>query len=134
MNQNTSLVKLFKRERLKWTMQISPDTLKFLLRHNSAFAEPVILIYYSKSKGWWGLERRVQIKHQENTFTNMDHPQIGKTSLERVKVDQEPCPIYIDSEMIELIADAVLGLEKLGMYKYLKLKYWIDWVRNEENT
>ena len=81
------------------------------------------MIYYSKTKGWWGIERRIQIKHQDWNFVNEESPKIGKTELRRINVPNEPCPVFIDIEMEDLVEDATLGLEKIGMYKYLKLLY-----------
>jgi len=90
------------------------------------------VVYYSKTKGWWGIERKVQIKHlsfpfQTNEKLSYLHVEYVKYSLEKC-----PCPVFVDKEMIDLVENATIILEKRGMYKFLSLTYWkmnekIDW-------
>ena len=48
---------------------------------------------------------------------------LGKARLKQIKITNEPCPIYIDLEMVSLLEDAILDLKPIGMYKYLTLIY-----------
>ena len=104
-------------------MRISEDAQKLLKRHNSLFKNPVLLIYYSKSKGWWGIQRKVQVKQDENPFQNPTHMHYEKVDFIRYPIPNEPRPIYLDKEMEELVEKGVITLKKLGMYKYLILDY-----------
>ena len=104
-------------------MKLSEQAAAFLFRHQNDFEESVLLIFYSKTKGWWGIERRIQIKLQENPFRNSTDLVTGKSEFKIYPIADSPVPIYLDREMELLVETAVIDMEKVGMYRYLSLDY-----------
>jgi len=104
-------------------LQISQTAIEFLARHNHDYDRAALLIYYSKQKGWWGIERHVQIKQQQSPFHNEDHLSFGKSEFFRYPIPEAPCPVYLDKEMETLMENAVIDMVKRGMYKFLDIRY-----------
>ena len=102
-------------------MKISKNAAEFLARHANNFKEPVLLVFYTKAMGWWGIERRTHIKQVENPFKSENHLQFAKVNYIHYKLADCPCPVYLDIEMQTLVENAIIDLEKRGMYRFLAL-------------
>ena len=102
-------------------MKISQNAADFLARHAKNYEIPVLLIFYTKAMGWWGIERRTHIKHVENPFKSEKQLQFAKVEYNHYKLDDCPCPVYLDIEMQTLVENAIIDLDKRGMYRFLSL-------------
>ena len=40
----------------------------------------------------------------------------------RVQVEASPCPVFVHSEVVDLLSQNTILLTRLGMYRYLGLK------------
>ena len=101
-------------------MKITTDALGFISRRASELESPVFLIFYSKTHGWWGIVYDVQLKIEENPFTskNLVH---GKSEFIEIEIKDCPCPVYVDKEMDDLVLNSSVEMEKIGMFKKLRL-------------
>ena len=104
-------------------MKISEETINFLARHGKKMNDPVLLIYYSKAKGWWGIERKVQLKHTENPFESNQALHYVTVDYMHYPIENCPCSVFLDKEMQLLVENATIDLEKRGMYRFLALTY-----------
>ncbi len=105
-------------------MQISPIAAKFMERHLKDFERPVILVYDTKSYGWWGLERRTRVKLAEYPFLSPDNLVDRKVKFIKLDdVENAPCDVYLEHDMIDLVRKGIVELEKIGMFRQLNLNF-----------
>lgn len=101
-------------------MKITTDALGFISRRASELESPVFLIFYSKTHGWWGIVYDVQLKIEENPFTGKKLAH-GKSEFIEIDIKDCPCPAFIDKEMDDLVLNSRVEMEKIGMFKKLRL-------------